>query len=199
MAGELALPKKFIAGETYLYMGKVLRLEITEAGRRVLPAAFGDGVIRAFIPSMDPVAADQKSTDREGCEPLGTIQVSRNPSRRAEHVKNSIAAGYKAAAESHLGKRLWYWEQKTGLFATSLSVRSNRTRWGSCGHKGAISINWKVMGAEREVIDYLIVHELCHLRYKGHGPRFWGLVKRHIDDIKGARQRLSEISYLMEF
>ena len=63
-----------------------------------------------------------------------------------------------------------------GVSFTRISVRDQRTRWGSCSTSGTLSFNWRLALAPADVLDYIVVHEVCHLREHNHGPRFWALV-----------------------
>lgn len=78
---------------------------------------------------------------------------------------------------AHIGER-------TGLKHARVQIRDQRTRWGSCSSKGTISLNFRVLFHRPRVVDYLILHELCHTRHMNHGPRFHALVARHEPDWK---------------
>lgn len=62
---------------------------------------------------------------------------------------------------------------------TQLTIRNQRTRWGSCSSSGAMSFNWRLLLARPEILDYVVWHEACHLVHLDHSPRFWGLVAHH--------------------
>jgi len=68
---------------------------------------------------------------------------------------------------------------RLGLPYSRLIIRGQRTRWGSCSQRGTLSFNWKLMMAPPPVIDYVILHELAHLKEMNHTSRFWGLVAEH--------------------
>jgi predicted metal-dependent hydrolase len=63
-----------------------------------------------------------------------------------------------------------------GVSYTRIEIRDQRTRWGSCSSRGTLSFNWRLVLAPFDVLDYVVVHELCHLREPNHSPRFWRLV-----------------------
>jgi predicted metal-dependent hydrolase len=66
-----------------------------------------------------------------------------------------------------------------GVSYRRIEIRDQRTRWGSCSPRGTLSFNWRLVLAPFDVLDYVVVHELCHLREPNHSPRFWRLVAAH--------------------
>jgi predicted metal-dependent hydrolase len=79
-----------------------------------------------------------------------------------------------------------------GLTVARVSVRNQRWRWGSCSRAGHICLNWRLMLMPDWVRDYVIIHELMHLKRMDHSPRFWRLVERACPDFQAARRWLRE-------
>ena len=78
-----------------------------------------------------------------------------------------------------------------GVEVTGIAIRAQRTRWGSCSTNGTLSFNWRLVLAPLEVLDYVVVHELCHLRVPNHSRRFWRLVESRRPDWRRQRDWLS--------
>ena len=85
-----------------------------------------------------------------------------------------------------------------GLRYQSVAISSAKTRWGTCSSDGKIRYTYRLLFAPREVIDYVIVHELAHLKHMNHGKGFWALVESYIPDYKKRRKWLKDRSALME-
>jgi predicted metal-dependent hydrolase len=68
--------------------------------------------------------------------------------------------------------------RRLGVTYASIQIRDQRTRWGSCSPRGVLTFNWRLALAPYAVLDYVVVHELCHLREANHGPGFWRLVEQ---------------------
>lgn len=94
----------------------------------------------------------------------------------------AIERWYRQRARVELQPRLDRACALAQLSYTRLSIRDQRTRWGSCSRSGAISFNWRLLLAPEAVLDYVVWHEVCHLSVMDHSPRFWALVARHCPD-----------------
>jgi predicted metal-dependent hydrolase len=82
--------------------------------------------------------------------------------------------------------------ERLGVTYRRIRIGGQRTLWGSCSSRGTLSFNWRLVLAPFEVLDYVVVHELCHLRVPGHSRRFWALVERHRPDWREQRDWLRE-------
>lgn len=99
---------------------------------------------------------------------------------KPDEIMIQLKKFYKSEAEQYLKKRLEFWSEITGLVPQKLIFRSNATRWGSCSSQKHISLNWKLVCQSSILIDYVIVHELCHLQYLNHSRDFWNLVETYL-------------------
>ncbi len=82
--------------------------------------------------------------------------------------------------------------QRTGLEFNRVSIRSQKTRWGSCSARGNISLNDQLLFLPRPSVEYLMIHELCHLRHLNHSQAYWRLVAEHCPDYERHEKRLSQ-------
>jgi predicted metal-dependent hydrolase len=108
----------------------------------------------------------------------------------AEAARAAIERWYRRAAAREIAPRLDAAAAALGASYATLSIRSQRTRWGSCSSTGAMSFNWRLLLAPDEVLDYVVWHEACHLRVMDHSPRFWALVGRHCPGYEEQRRWL---------
>lgn len=84
------------------------------------------------------------------------------------------------------------WAEKLGVDYNRLTVRDISTRWGSCSSRKNLSFSWKVFVMPERMVDYLVVHELAHLRYMNHSQDFWNLVKTFIPECREIKKHFEE-------
>jgi predicted metal-dependent hydrolase len=106
---------------------------------------------------------------------------------------------YKREAIKTITERTNHWAGQMNLFPHSLKFREQKTRWGSCSSKGAINFNWRLIVFKPEIVDYVIIHELAHLKHLNHSPKFWNLVEQHCSNYEVLMKDLRESQYICEF
>ncbi len=114
-------------------------------------------------------------------------RISRHPMARGG--KREYAA-YKEAARTLAAKRLAHFNVAYGFRYGAISIRNQKTRWGSCSRSGNLSFNYRIALLSPELADYVILHELCHLGAFDHSARFWLLVARSMPDFAIRRGKL---------
>ena len=99
---------------------------------------------------------------------------------------------YRAAAKEYIPKRAKYYADILGVSFQKVRIAQQKTRWGSCSAKGTLSFHWKLMLAPGGVLDYVIVHEICHLKEMNHSPAFWAWVGFLMPDYGEKKEWLKE-------
>ena len=104
----------------------------------------------------------------------------------------ALERSLRAEAAALLRRRVAELAPSLGASPKRVTIRAQRSRWGSASRTGTISLNWRLSLAPPDVLDYVVVHELAHLIEAGHGRRFWSLVGRHAPQADAARRWLRE-------
>lgn len=108
--------------------------------------------------------------------------------KRLEVLENR----YRKAAKDYFTARVAYYHTLTGGVYTSITIRDQKSRWGSCSSRGTLSFNYRLMFAPLKVLDYVVVHELCHLTHMDHSRNFWNMVERIMPDYRIYKQWLRD-------
>lgn len=99
-----------------------------------------------------------------------------------EAVRAALRSTLSAMALKRIRQRLDHYIPRIGRAPGRVAIRDQKSRWGSCSQKGNVNFNWKLIMAPPEALDYVVVHELCHLYEFNHSSRFWALVENQIPD-----------------
>jgi len=104
---------------------------------------------------------------------------------------------YKEKAREIFNKRAYIFSKLLGVKYKKIKLSSAKTRWGSCSSKGYINLSWRLIMAPLDIIDYLVVHELAHLKQANHSPKFWQEVENILPDYKNRRNWLKENGHFL--
>lgn len=108
--------------------------------------------------------------------------------QKQEAIRGILEKWYKQKARSIFQEKLNAWSVVMGLKYNQFRLKEQKTRWGSCSSLGNINLNWRAVMAPESVIDYLVIHELSHLRYLNHSQDFWSFVARYCPE-HGAKKK----------
>jgi predicted metal-dependent hydrolase len=120
------------------------------------------------------------------------LRLSLPPGAGAQQVREAAEVWFKKKARPLFEERLAHFAPQLGVQWKKLSLSSARTRWGSARSDGHIRLNWRLIHLPLTQIDYVVVHELAHLREMNHGPRFWDTVGGVMPDYRERRQQLRQ-------
>ena len=109
-----------------------------------------------------------------------------------ERVRDAVQSWLQREARRVFADRAAHFSARLGVRVTRLSLSSATTRWGSASANGSVRLNWRLVHHPLPTIDYVVAHELAHLREMNHGPRFWAVVASVVPDYEAARSRLRD-------
>ncbi len=114
-----------------------------------------------------------------------------------DKILTRLKSWYKKQAKIILTERLEYICSKIKLVPASMRISDSKGRWGACNSKGSISFNFRIIMLEPAIIDYVIVHELCHLVEMNHSKKFWALVNTFLPSANACKARIKEFGFLL--
>lgn len=106
-------------------------------------------------------------------------------------VRAAVVKWYRRHAQNHFRSRVEHYSGKLGIDAPHVFLSSARTRWGSCNANAQVRLNWRLMQAAPHVVDYVVAHELAHLKEMNHSVRFWRVVQRLCPEYASAKAELN--------
>jgi len=146
-------PKQFVSGESFSYLGRNYRLKVVDG--HFAPVKLVQGRLVVSVPGG-------------ASEP--------------HMIRNALIRWYKRNAELKLQEKVSRYAAVIGVQPSGLGIKTFKSRWGSCSAKGRIDFNWKIIMAPNRMVDYVVVHELCHLKSHDHSAKFWKEVERVVPD-----------------
>jgi predicted metal-dependent hydrolase len=164
--------------------------------RRYVIRVADDGTVRVTVPRWGSKreAAAFAEQEREWIEKQQRRQEQNSQRPKAPALSPDVERELRARAKRELPGRLLELAAGHGLSVARVSVRNQRWRWGSCSRKGHICLNWRLVQMPDSVRDYVMIHELMHLKRMDHSPKFWKLVAEACPDFQLARAWLRKTS-----
>ena len=160
---------------------RTMALELTREGKLLVraPRFVSAAAIRRFVEAHEDWIrnAEQRQAARTAAHPEPTDE------QRREYIR---------LAKAILPGRVAHYAAQMGVAPTRINITSARTRFGSCSAKNALSFSWRLMAYPEEAIDYVVVHELAHIRYHDHSPAFYDFVASVLPDHKARRALLRQ-------
>ena len=165
-----------------------LALEIKTDGQVIIraPEGISEGVLMEFVRTRQEWILKKwfdSETQRRNLAQVFPHDYEEDP---------KLEAAYRRKARERIGQRTAYFAALMGVTYGRISIRSAKTRWGSCSSEGNLNFHWKLVLMPPEVLDYVVVHELAHRKEMNHSRKFWAEVKNVLPDYEKRRKWLKE-------
>lgn len=141
--------KQYVSGESFPYLGRNYRLKVHQGFYQPIKLSNGRFTVTLLAGTDNP-----------------------------EMIRDSLLSWFKQHAEAKLIEKAKRYAAMLDVKCTSVGIKTYKSRWGSCSPEGDIDFNWKIIMAPNRIVDYVVVHELCHLIHHDHSPKFWREVER---------------------
>ena len=166
--------KRFVSGETLPYLGRNVRLVVEPADVPSPEVRFDHWSFRIAVP------------------------IGLDESKRYDEIWKAFVQWYRQRASHRLPRTVELWRKRIGWSETpGVLVRDQRQRWGSCAPDGTLRFNWRVAMVHPELAEYVVVHELAHLKISSHSAEYWTLISSLLPDAQQRRRRLREEGRLL--
>lgn len=163
--------KEFSNGELFMYLGKEYPLQL------------------AISPELSKPVIELE---------VDKLQII-SPILEEEFLRAHLEKWYRKRAGEEFNKRVAFYQPIINCQPQKITIKAQKKRWGSCSSKGNLNFNWRVIMAPEMVVDYLVVHEMCHLVHLNHSRDFWHLVATIIPDYKERRNWLKKNGYKLNW
>jgi predicted metal-dependent hydrolase len=169
-AKSCVVPREFVSGETHFYLGRRHKLNVIEDSKSPSSVKLLKGRIQVTLPVADPVA-----------------------------IKRRLRSWYAKKADEYLGRKLEEMAGRISWVSSTPKFKLVRmqTQWGSCSPEGSILLNPALIRVPRHCIEYVIAHELCHLKEHNHSKRFYQLLNRSVPNWPSTKAELDGLAELV--
>ena len=151
-----------------------------------------DGQVIVRAPKRAPVREiEQFVADHEEWVRKAQAKLAKDKENRRIITEEERKAGIKEAM-IRIPERTAYFAARMGVSYGRITIREQKTRWGSCSTRGNLNFNWKLVLMQPEVLDYVVVHELAHRKEMNHSAAFWAVVEKELPDYRERRKILKE-------
>ena len=158
--------REYISGESFLFFGRHLKLKVLEGGK------VGTQLIDDYL--------------------ITTVRSSEIGDIRKSRIKTYIDKWYVNEAYKNLEEKVIRYSEIIRVSPREMKVRNYKTRWGSCDKKGRLTFNYHLIKAPHAIVDYVVIHELCHIIQPNHSNLFWDEVKKFDSSFKNHKKWLKE-------
>ena len=166
-------PRQLVSGESLYYLGRAVPISVQTTDGLTPSVKLEDWTFRIECPEC-----------LEGEE-------------RRTALREALMGWYWGRADETIGRSVECWQSRVGRKPARISLGDQKSLWGSCSSKGSLRFNWRIVMAPPALIDYVVVHELCHLVVANHSDRFWEQVARLMPDYSQRRLKLRKLEPLL--
>lgn len=160
---------------------KMIAIQIDWEGQVIVRTPYG--ITKRQVEEFLDEKKDWILQTRQRVEKRKTEQIPISEEVRREGIER---------AKRIFPERTAYFAKRMGVDYGRITIREQKTRWGSCSSKGNLNFNWKLVLLDPELLDYVVVHELAHRREMNHSKNFWKIVEAELPDYRERRRRLKE-------
>ena len=160
---------------------KTIAIQIDREGQVIVRTPYG--ITKRQVEEFLDEKKDWLLQTRQRVEKRKTEQIPISEEVRREGIER---------AKRIFPERTAYFAKRMGVDYGRITIREQKTRWGSCSSKGNLNFNWKLVLLDPELLDYVVVHELAHRREMNHSKNFWKIVEAELPDYRDRRRRLKE-------
>jgi hypothetical protein len=169
--------RKLVSGESLPYLGRNYQIKLVYQTQREIKA----------------------SMKVERGQFLITVGRRWSRERKQEAIRTVLRGWYRDRAYNYINGVAERYSQRLGVKYRSIQIYEMQTRWGSGGTSGRLRFNWRTFMAPRRLVEYVVVHELCHLRHDHHSPAFWRMLAAAMPDYEQRRLELAHLGPRFEF